>query len=546
MTTSAPADCACRESRIASAVLVAPVCAITGIRPATWSTTVSTTRRRSSLLSVLNSPVEPHATTPCTPPVMDRSTRARSDASSIVPSSVNGVASAVSTPRSCAVICCLLRGHSERGRLAAGGEGALAIGRQQAQDLLRGREPGLDGGLGVQRPEVVAGQEDPASPPHEGGLERIPAWEAVGGTGLPALDLRFDDGAAEAGAEDMVQVVGVDAEDLFIALRQQRARQAGGGEGHDAAARLPSRLAAPDEAGLVQHDVERPLWRSYGVRVVPGLRSCLVREECRAHIRAIPDLPQGLVDLLRDVHRDPVAHRGRGCQHDKASLDLVVRSGLPVPDDDGALLVDDLDDLGTELNAVAEGRGDALRQGGRATQDAPIQALADVPNQAEVADPRAGGYLVGVRGRTGDRRAEQRLRVLRQVADEVPEGAAVLEVVDPLLPAGRVLTGPLPRDGCVPQDLPADLDARLDQRDPRRQRHRDPERIRLDTPPEYELPVHRQACQRAGDLGRGDSRLVQESIGGRPRAGKDMAAPVEPVGAATFGPDAAAHPAAGL
>src|SRR5215470_15462761 len=546
MTTSAPASCACRESRMASAVLVAPVCAITGTRPATWSTTVWTTRRRSSLLSVLNSPVEPHATTPCTPPVMDRSTRARSDASSIVPFSVNGVASAVSTPRSCAVICCLLRGRSERGRLAASGEGALAVGRQQAQGLLRGREPGLDGGLGVQRPEVVAGQEDPASPPHEGGLERTPAREAVGGTGLEALDLRFDDGVAEAGAEDLVQIVGVGTEDLVVALRQQRARQAGGGENHNAAARLPHGLAAPDEAGLIQRDVERSLWRRYGVRVVPGLRVRLVREQCRAHVRAVDDLPQGLADVLRDVHGDPVAHRGRGGQDGKASLDLAVHSGLPVPDDDGAPLVDDLDDLGTELNAVAQGRGDALRQGGRTTQDAPAQAVTDVPHQAEVADPRARGHLVGVRGRTGDRRAEQRLRILRQVADEVPEGPAVLEVVDPLLPAGRVLTGPLPRDGCVPQDLPADLEARLDQRDPRRQRHRDPERIRLDAPPEYELPVHRQACQRAGDLGRGDARLVKESIGGRPRAGEDMAAPVEPVGAATFRPDAAAHSAAGL
>src|SRR5262249_30862907 len=194
MTTSAPGDCACRESRMASAVLVAPVCAITGTRAATWSMTVSTTRRRSSLLNVLNSPVEPHATTPCTPPAIDRSTRARSDASSTLPFAAKGVASAVSTPRSCAVICCLLLSSAERGQLAANGRGALAMGRQQAQALLRGRESGLDGGLGVQSPEVVAGQEDPASPPHERGLESGPAREAVGGTGFPALDLCFDDG----------------------------------------------------------------------------------------------------------------------------------------------------------------------------------------------------------------------------------------------------------------------------------------------------------------------------------------------------------------
>jgi putative MFS transporter len=37
--------------------------------------------------------------------------------------------------------------------------------------------------------------------------------------------------------------------------------------------------------------------------------------------------------------------------------------------------VDDLDDLGAEPNAFAQGRGDALRQGGRATRDAPVQAI---------------------------------------------------------------------------------------------------------------------------------------------------------------------------
>src|SRR5215471_4872732 len=52
----------------------------------------------------------------------------------------------------------------------------------------------------------------------------------------------------------------------------------------------------------------------FGVRVVPRLRSRLVREECRAHVRAIDDLPQGLADVLRDVHGDPVTYRGRGGQ----------------------------------------------------------------------------------------------------------------------------------------------------------------------------------------------------------------------------------------
>src|SRR5262249_26870248 len=140
------------------------------------------------------------------------------------------------------------------------------------------------------------------------------------------------------------------------------------------------------------------------------------------HVRPVDDPAQGPTDVLRDVHGDPVAHRGRGGQDNEACLNLVVRAGLPVPHDDGALLVDDLDDLGAELN-VAKGRGDALRQGGRAAQDAPVQALADVPHQAEVADPGAGGDLLRIRGGPGDGRAEQRLRVLRKVADEVPEAA---------------------------------------------------------------------------------------------------------------------------
>ena len=48
-----------------------------------------------------------------------------------------------------------------------------------------------------------------------------------------------------------------------------------------------------------------------------------------------------------------------------------------------------------------------------------------------------------VRGGPGDRRVEQRPGVLGQVAHEVLEAAAVLEVVDPLLATGGVLTGTL-------------------------------------------------------------------------------------------------------
>ena len=249
---------------------------------------------------------------------------------------------------------------------------------------------------------------------------------------------------------------------------------------------------------------------------------------------------------VREVDGDPVAHRGRGGQDDAAPLDLQVDPVLPVPDDDGALRVHDLDDLGVELHTVAQGRGDALRQRGRAAHDAPVQSLADVPHEAEVADPGTGRDLVRVRGGAGDRRVEQRSRVLGQVAHEVAEAAAVLEVVDPLLADGRVLAGALAHDARVPQDLPAHLDAGLDERDARRQRHGDAERVGLDRPLDQELAVHRHARQRAGHLRRGDARLGQEGVGGRSRAGEHVPAPVQPVPAAPLRSDAAADPAAGL
>src|SRR5215207_9826784 len=100
----------------------------------------------------------------------------------------------------------------------------------------------------------------------------------------------------------------------------------------------------------------------------------------------------------------------------------------------------------TRWLTVAQSRGDALGQGGRAAHDAPVQALADVPHQAEVADPRAGRDLVRIRRGAGDRRVEQRGRVVREVADEVAEAAAVLEVVHPLLPDRRVFAGALSHD----------------------------------------------------------------------------------------------------
>ena len=60
------------------------------------------------------------------------------------------------------------------------------------------------------------------------------------------------------------------------------------------------------------------------------------------------------------------------------------------------------------------------------------------------------------------------------------------------------------------------------------------------------LAVHRQGRQRAGHLCRSNADLREEEVGGRPLAGEDVPAPVQPVAAAPLRPDATSHPAAGL
>ena len=188
MTTSAPTDCACRESPMASAVLVAPVCAITGTRRAAWSTTVSTTRRRSSTAqrgelaggAARHDPV--HASVDR--PVHQRPQRGLVDAA--VGGEGGGERGQDAAELHCHLFLLLGYGVSRR---RAGGRGPLALlalGGEQARGLLRGGEAGRDRGLGVEGAEVVAGQEDPAAPPRQGRLQRAPAREAVGGSRSPS------------------------------------------------------------------------------------------------------------------------------------------------------------------------------------------------------------------------------------------------------------------------------------------------------------------------------------------------------------------------
>jgi hypothetical protein len=99
MSTSAPSFSAACERRMASAVDVAPVLAMTGTRLLACLMTVSMRSSRSSEDRAPTSPVEPAATTPSTPPSIERSTMSFKVSTSMVSSWLKGVDSAVRTPR---------------------------------------------------------------------------------------------------------------------------------------------------------------------------------------------------------------------------------------------------------------------------------------------------------------------------------------------------------------------------------------------------------------------------------------------------------------
>src|SRR5882724_473027 len=96
---SAPRLRARCEYSIAAAVELLPVPAITRARPRATSIVIAMTRWSSASVIVALSPVVPQGTNKRTPPVICLSTSARNRSSSIAPSALNGVTSAVAQPR---------------------------------------------------------------------------------------------------------------------------------------------------------------------------------------------------------------------------------------------------------------------------------------------------------------------------------------------------------------------------------------------------------------------------------------------------------------
>src|SRR5215210_1453419 len=100
-TASAPASAACAANAAVSAVVWAPACTATCKRPSAAATKSSATRRRSSIVSRMPSPVVPSGRIPSTPPAARKSTYgATASSSSARPSSQRGVTAAAMAPRS--------------------------------------------------------------------------------------------------------------------------------------------------------------------------------------------------------------------------------------------------------------------------------------------------------------------------------------------------------------------------------------------------------------------------------------------------------------
>src|SRR5215218_1327562 len=204
MTAVAPARSAWRLSSTVSRVESAPVPATTGTRPAVASTVISITARRSTFVSVVNSPVLPPGTSPPTPAPTNRSTIVASACGSIAaPSSVKGVMSAGRTPWK----------GSGTGHLSDAGIGAFG-----------GREPGSSGGLRVpQLGEVVARQVQVlvgADRALQRRLEATPAGARIHVPELPALHRGALDHAASL-REELVQIRQEPLDDHLVALTHE-------------------------------------------------------------------------------------------------------------------------------------------------------------------------------------------------------------------------------------------------------------------------------------------------------------------------------------
>src|SRR4029450_5519506 len=263
-------------------------------------------------------------------------------------------------------------------------------------------------------------------------------------------DAGFDDTVGESGAEYLLEILPMDLCDFAVAFVQQVPAQAARGEGHDAAAGLPPRLVASDDAGLVQDDGEGPLGRRDGVDGIPSTRRRLVGEEGGADVWSVSDFAQRPPHVCRQIHRNSMCHGGRSGKHHRPGLYLVVGSALAVPDDNGLPSLDDFEYLGVELYAVTQSRRQRLGQRGGSTHDSAAQPFADVPHQAEVADAGTCRDLIGFAARPRDGGAEQGIDVVGEVADEVEEGAPILEVVDALLSSSALLAVALTHDAGVP------------------------------------------------------------------------------------------------
>ena len=225
--------------------------------------------------------------------------------------------------------------------------------------------------------------------------------------------------------------------------------------------------------------------------------------------------------------------RGPGC-------DLVRGAVLRVADGDVIAVRHDLVDVRAGPHPLAQRSGERVREGRRPAHDAAIQARADVPDEAEVADAGAGGDLLGLARRPGDRGSEEGLGVRWQRSHVLRERAVVLEVVDALLALCAGLARSDARGPGVSKHVRAHPRAGPDDCEPCGQREGEAQRVARDGPTQQEAPVHAERAERPGDPDGLRAGFVQQLLRRGARTREHVSSPVEDVAAAHLRPEAAA------
>ncbi len=206
-----------------------------------------------------------------------------------------------------------------------------------------------------------------------------------------------------------------------------------------------------------------------------------------------------------------------------------------------------LADLRPQDDSLAECSGKALGElGGPTAQAAPENDVSAAPDVRKERRHAAGGHLLRLGRQPIRRRAEDRVRIRVERADEVGERAVVEEREDARTDVRRCLTRALTGQGVVLLRRAAHLQARPDEGKAAREGHRKPQRIRLRAAASDHLATVGHAEEAAREGKRLEPHLLDQAGDDRAPAREHVGADAEPVVPAWLGLHAAADALLGL